>query len=179
MTPMQAKASHSGPGDPGNVGLPGQEQPSGIIGLDLPVTSGTATLIAYGRIGWPQVARMLTGAQAAWADYDGFHVGTPPQSPPPYSHLWAWTTDWLALIRVDGQEAISGVLSLQAQPASPPAEHWRQDVKFRKVRSQTWQPEEKRVGPLRPEVAGQAADLYLVAGEHPVTFVRVWPEPDR
>jgi hypothetical protein len=141
--------------------------------LDLPAADGTATLIAYGRVGWAQVASLLTGSQAAWADYDGFHVGPPPATPPPYPHLWAWTVGWLARIRIDGENAIAGILSLSAEPASAPPEQWRQTVRFRETRSQTWGPAEKRVGPLPPEIAGQAADLYLVDGVNPVTFVRI------
>lgn len=149
---------------------------SGTTCPGLPATGGTATLLAYGRIEWPQVARLVSGSRAAWADYDGFHVGAPPESPPPYSHLWAWTAHWLARIRIDGRDAIAGVLSLRAEPATPPPK-WREEVKFREVQSQTWPPAEKRIGPLRPEIAGKVADLYLVAGEHPVTFVRIRAEP--
>jgi hypothetical protein len=145
--------------------------------IDLPVTPGTATLIAYGRVPWDQVVRMLAGAQAAYADYDGFHVGDTPPAPPPYSHLWAWTSDWLARIRIDGQHAIAGVLALRGEPGNPPPEQWRHDVQFHEVQSQTWPPDEKRVGQLQPEVAGQLADLYLVTGEQPVTFVRIRHEP--
>jgi hypothetical protein len=179
VTPASASAAQPAETASGTMGVLGQEPASEAAGLDLPAAHGTATLIAYGRVAWPQVTRLLTGAQAAWADYDGFHIGTPPQSPPPYSHLWAWTADWLARIRIDNQDAITGVLSLRAQPASPLPEQWRQDVEFRQVRSQTWHPAERRVGPLRPAVAGQTADLYLITGEHPVTFVRIPPEPDR
>jgi hypothetical protein len=150
-----------------------QRVPSWHPGLDLPVTPGTATLIAYGRLAWNQATRMLAGTEAAWADYDGFHIGAPPESPPPYSHLWAWTTDWLARIRIDGQHAIAGLLILRRQPENCPPEQWRQDVQFQLVRSQTWPQAEKRVGPLALEVAGRIADLYLVTGEHAVTFVRI------
>lgn len=175
MTPASAATAQAAAGEPGAAGVPSQEPASGTTGSGLPATDDTATLLAYGRIGWPQVARLLMGSRAAWADYDGFHVGAPPASPPPYSHLWAWTADWLARIRIDGQDAIAGVLSLRAEPASPPPK-WREEVRFREVRSQTWPPGEKRAGPLRPEIAGQAADLYLLAGEHPVTFVRIRAE---
>ncbi len=180
MTAAPGSAAHvTETGNPSGAGAPSEEQSSWHPGLDLPVTPGTATLIAYGRVAWDRVARMLAGAQAAWADYDGFHVGEPPESPPPYSHLWAWTADWLARIRIDGQDVIAGVLALRGQPGDPPPEQWRQDVRFLEVQSQTWLPAEKRVGPLGPEVAGRPADLYLVTGERSVTFVRIRQEPDR
>ena len=142
-------------------------------GLDLPVTTGTATLIAYGRIPWDQTTPLLAGTQAAWADYDGFHIGAPPQSAPPYSHLWAWTEDWLARIRIDGQHTITGILALHHPPGNNQPEQWRQDVQFQLVRSQTWPPAEKRVGPLPPEVADRTADLYLLTADHPVTFIKI------
>jgi len=91
-----------------------------IAVLGLPVIDGTATLIGCGRVGWPQVTRMLAGSQAAWAGYDGFHFGTLPESALPYSHMWAWTEDRLARIRLHGRHAIAGVLSLGGPPASPP-----------------------------------------------------------
>ena len=148
-------------------------------GADLPVTPLAATLIAYGRTAWDQVSRMLTGAQAAWADYEGFHICPPPASPPPYSHLWAWTGDWLARIRIDGQHAVTGVLALNGQPGNCPPEQWRQDVQVQHVRSQTWPQAEKRVGPLTPEVADRSADLYLVTGERSIAFVMIRQASDR
>jgi len=179
MTAAPGSTAHlAGTGPPGGAAAPDQQQVPWHPGLDLPVTPGTATLIAYGRVTWDQITRMLAGAQAAWADYDGFHIGAPPGSPPPYSHLWAWTPDWLARIRIDSQHAIAAVLALHGQPGNPPPEQWRQDVQFHQVQSQTWPPAEKRVGPLPPDVAGQPADLYLVPGERSVTFVRIRQEPD-
>lgn len=179
MTPTFADAPQPAGNEPGRAAEPGPGPAPETAVLAVPSTQDAAILIAYGRVSWPQVARILAGSEAAWADYDGFHIGAPPTSPPPYTHLWAWTTDWLARIRIDGQNAIAGVLSLRAQPANPPPEQWRQNVTFRHARSQTWLPTEKRVGPLRPEITGKTADLYLVTGEHPVTFVRVQPKPGR
>lgn len=144
-------------------------------GQDQPETEGTATLIGYGRITWADACLLLTGTEAAWADYEGFHIGPPPQAPPPYSHLWAWTGQWLARLRIDGREVIAGVLALTAAPASGPPGRDPLAVSFSQVRSQTWPPAEKRVGPLLPGVPGRTADLYQVAGAHPVTFVRVHP----
>jgi hypothetical protein len=152
---------------------PASPNAADITETGLPITPGTATLIAYGRITWDQAVRMLTGAQAAWADYHGFHIGTAPDIPPPYSHLWAWTTDWLARIRIDNQHAIPAILTLTGHPATCPPEQWRQEVQYHQTPSQTWPPAEKRVGPLSPDIAGQPADLYTITGEHPVTFVRI------
>lgn len=142
-------------------------------GLDLPVTPDTGTLVAYGRIRWDEVPPMLTGSQAAWADYDGFHIGAPPGSPPPYSHLWAWTPQWLARIRIDGEHAITGVLALRGAPEIAPPERWRRLVEYQHVESRTWPRTEKRVGPVPADVAGQATSLYLIGGQHPVTFISV------
>ena len=120
---------------------------------------------------------MLAGAQAARADYDGFRIGAPPETPPPYSHLWAWTA---AGSRASGSTASTPSPESWRYAASPATSRpsSRQEVQFHQVRSQTWPPAEKRVGPLGPEVAGRLAELYLVLGERPVTFVRIRQEPD-
>lgn len=146
-----------------------------IAVLGLPATDGTGALIGCGRVGWPRVTRMLTGSQAAWAGCDGFRFGTPPESAPRYSHMRAWAEDWLARIRLDGRRVVAGVLSLGGRPAGLPPGQWRGEAGFREVRSQAWPSAGKRVGPLRPEVAGWPADLCLVTGGQPVTFVRIRP----
>ena len=80
--------------------------------------TGTAELAGYGRITWDAFRGLLGGAQAAWASYDGFHIGTAPAEPPPYSHLWAWTDQWLHRARIEGDHVIVGALILQARPAN-------------------------------------------------------------
>jgi hypothetical protein len=144
-------------------------------GQDQLELEGTATLIGYGRISWADARLLLTGAEAAWADYEGFHIGPPPQTPPPYSHLWAWTGQWLARLRIDDQTAIVGVLALTAAPASGPPGRDPLPVSFSRSSSSTWPSNEKRVGPLLAGVHGRTADLYQVTGEYPITFVRVRP----
>jgi hypothetical protein len=142
-----------------------------LAGPDLPADTGTADLIGYGRVSWDQLTSMLTGAQAAWADYNGFHIGAPPAAPPPYSHLWAWTATWLARARIDAGTAIVGVLALHGTPRPAPPVSTTEPVHFQIARATTWQPNEKRVGELAPHIAGRPIDIYVIPGEHPVTFV--------
>lgn len=142
-------------------------------GPNLPAAVRTGELLGYGRVSWDQLTAMLNGVQAAWADYDGFHIGTPPASPPPYTHLWAWTNDWLARARIEGDFAIVGVLALNGRPPAAPAVKLTEPVRYQVTRARTWPQDEKRVGELPTEVAGRPIDLYLIPGEHPATFVAV------
>jgi hypothetical protein len=140
-------------------------------GPDLPVVAGSAELLGYGRVSWDQLIRLLGGAQAAWADYDGFHIGPPPAGPPPYSHLWAWTDEWLARARIDGDTAIVGVLAIAGKPQDGPTAKPPETVHFQVVRATTWMQNEKRVGELTADLADRRMDVYLIPGEHPITFV--------
>ena len=145
-----------------------------------PVT-GVATLHGYGRIAWHEVIAALPGASVAWADYDGFHVGDVPTASPPYSHLWAWTNQWLLRARIEGDHAI--VATLRPTPTgaaiTAPVAHWpvllTEEVRYTHLETRTWPTGEQRVGPLGPDVAARPADLYHLSGEHPVTFIRLRP----
>ena len=139
----------------------------------LPTTGGTGELIGYGRVSWHQLAVMLTGSHAAWADYNGFHVGPPPDGPPPYTHLWAWTAGWLARARLDGDTAIVSVLALTGEPQSTPPVQLREAVPFQRTQAKTWPADEKRVGEQAEEVASRTVDVYLIPGQRPITFVAV------
>ncbi|HVB41444.1 MAG TPA: hypothetical protein VNF47_01900, partial [Streptosporangiaceae bacterium] len=133
--------------------------------------SGTADLVGYGRLEWSELARILGGAQTAWAGYDGFHIGHAPSAAPPYSHLWAWTDQWLIRARIDGDQAIVGALILAAAPAGAPARLMTENVRYERATARTWDADEKRVGPMAPAQAGRPVDVFLVSGAHPVTFV--------
>jgi hypothetical protein len=146
-----------------------------LSGPDLPAVTGTADLLGYGRVRWDQLTRMLSDAQAAWADYNGFHIGAPPATPPPYSHLWAWTDAWLARARIDADTAIVGVLALNGRPQPAPPVTTTETVHFQIAHATTWQQNEKRVGELAAHMAGRPMDIYLIPGEHPVTFVTTRP----
>lgn len=147
------------------IDIPSQAAP------DLPAQTGTADLIGYGRITWDQLATILGGAQAAWADYSGFHIGPLPSTPPPYSHLWAWTGQWLARVRIDNGTAIAGILALDGEPHPALPIRSRESVHFQRVKAGTWPRNERRVGPLPGGVADRTMDMYLIPGHHPITFV--------
>ncbi|WP_432902537.1 hypothetical protein ACQP1S_02605 [Micromonospora matsumotoense] len=140
-------------------------------------TSATASgvLHSHGRIPWQHLAAALAEADGtAWADYDGFHIGAPPASPPPYTHLWAWTTDWLLRARLDDDTAIVGVLHLgSATPRLDPPPIAAEPITYTIHHARTWPAQEKRVGPLDHTVTDRRTDLYQTAGTHPITFVRI------
>lgn len=138
-----------------------------------PATIIPATFTSYGRVPWAALTQALRGATAAWADYDGFHIGEAPVAAPPYTHVWAWADDWLLRARIDGEQAIVATLHLTGRapvdidpgaPASP--------VKVTRYLSRTWPSDEQRVGPLAEEVTGRLVELYQLDGTHPITFVR-------
>jgi hypothetical protein len=145
--------------------------------LQLPVEAATAELAGYGRMPWSRLTAMLANTEAAWADYDGFHIGPPPPGPPPYSHLWAWTGPWLARARIDGDAAILGVLALTGEPGNAPPAIFRETVRYQRARATNWPTTENRAGPLPEAAAGREMAIYLIPGEHPVTFVSTIPYP--
>jgi hypothetical protein len=133
--------------------------------------TGTAELIGYGRLRWDELTSMIGDAPAAWADYDGFHIGLACEEPPPYSHLWAWTAQWLIRARIEGDTAVVGALILASPPAGAPPALMREQVTYERAAARTWPVQERRVGRLAPDVADRNVEIFLVAGERPVTFV--------
>lgn len=152
------------------------QDPAEAAGSAVPADGGVADLIGYGRLPWDQLRTLIRDSPAAWADYDGFHISpAPPDDPPPYSHLWAWTNRWLIRARIEGTTAITGALILTAEPPSGPPAALRKKVTYQLVIAENWASAERRVGPLDPAVAGRRVTLYLISGTHPVTFVAVNP----
>jgi hypothetical protein len=133
--------------------------------------AGTADLIGYGRLTWDQLLATVGSAQAAWADYEGFHINQAPPEPPPYTHLWAWTSQWLIRARIDGDTAVTAALVLTAPPQAAPAAKLHQQVSYQRAQTETWRQGEQRVGPLESGIAGRPVVLYLIAGTRPITFV--------
>ena len=145
-------------------------------GSAFPADVGVADLIGYGRLSWDQLRTLTRDSPAAWADYDGFHISpAPPEDPPPYSHLWAWTDRWLIRARIEGTTAITGALILTAEPPSGPPAALREKVTYQRVMAENWPSTEGRVGPLDPGVAGRPVALYLIVGTRPITFVAMNP----
>lgn len=134
-------------------------------------TREAGTLHGYGRLPWTDLVSALHGTTTAWADYNGFHIGPAPQQPPPYTHLWAWSKGWLLRARIDGAQAIVAVLQSGVETPAGLTPMMSQPVRYTPRRAHTWPGGEKRVGPLRAEVADRAVDLYEVDGESPITFV--------
>jgi hypothetical protein len=133
--------------------------------------SGAADLVGYGRLTWPQLLDVLGGASAAWADYAGFHIRPAPPEPPPYTHIWAWTSRWLIRARIDGDTAITGALALTGEPAAALEAVLREPVTYQRVQAGTWPASDKRIGPLDTTIADRPVTLYLIAGPAPVTFI--------
>lgn len=152
--------------------------------------TGTTTLYGYGRLPWADLCTAVDGCTAAWADYDGFHIAHLPRQAPPYTHVWAWSSDWLLRARIDAGHAVVAVL--QTGDATPVGMTSRASWQVRFIRrdAHTWSSGEKRVGRLAPEVVSRGVELWQIDGElpddttgsddgyahevvRPVTFVRV------
>ena len=87
------------------------------------------------RAEWSQVRdEELLGLTCLWQDLDGFHVEPTPSAPPLTSILWAWGTDRLARVRLDGTTAFVAIC-----PADTPG-----------VRAIGWDPNDGRVHAFRP-----------------------------
>ncbi len=84
------------------------------------------TLHGWGTLPWEQIVEILGDAEAAWADYEGFHIGRCPMEVPPYSHLWAWSPKWRFRIRIDGDSGVVAALGDAAAPPGAPTLHTRE-----------------------------------------------------
>jgi hypothetical protein len=63
----------------------------------------TAWLRSHDAPTWPDVAARLAGATCAWADLDGWHVGTAPDTEPVgTTHIWAWEPSRQLVVRLGG-----------------------------------------------------------------------------
>lgn len=127
-------------------------------------------LEALGPLPWPAIHEVLQTMTCAWADYEGFHVGTVPDEPPPYTHVWAWASDSWARVRVDGDGGIVGVLR-------PPDDARGILIEVTERTARVWSSEDLRVGPLPPEVVVPRATLLITDESLPITFVKSLGDP--
>lgn len=130
-----------------------------------------ATMVGLGRLPWGEVVEACTEMTCAWADYAGFHIGPCPDAPPPYSHLWGWSTDGQTLVRVrvDDQEGIVGLLYLGGGvPQSAPLV---ERVKTRTEPALTWPENHDQIGEQAMQGLGDAFTLVRVLSPAPITFV--------
>jgi hypothetical protein len=130
-------------------------------------TTRTAWLTAHGRRPWLRVSTLLSGCTCAWADLDGFHCGPSPVGPPLATHVWAWDTDRLLRIRLDGGDGIIAELHL-TDPGSG------ETVQVTEWQTSTWPPREGRVS-AEDQWRGRTVRSYQVSGPTPLEFVRLGP----
>ncbi len=138
------------------------------------------TLVGWGTTDWPDLVAACAGMEAAWSDYEGFHVGALPTTQPPCSHLWAWSTDGSRLMRArpDGTRVVVGWL-LQSPDQTLADKAALVDTVLVTTRPmRQWAPEDKRVtlrGTAPRTITWQEVDVETA---DPVTFVwAVHPDP--
>ncbi|SHJ67530.1 hypothetical protein SAMN02745244_03017 [Tessaracoccus bendigoensis DSM 12906] len=133
-------------------------------------------LHAFGANDWATVRRIVGDRTAAWADYDGFQIGPCPEAPPPYSHLWAWSSDGESLIRVrvDAESCVVGALSREAWPGEGAAPLESHEVEVIKRPGLPWG-EDGQIGDQSGEILGRVESILLheTLTPSPVTFVSV------
>lgn len=119
-----------------------------------------------GEIAWEEFYPSTEGLTCAWADYKGFHMGTCPQTAPPYSHIWGWNEDGSELLRgrIDAGHITAGRLLITGNGE-------KVDCVIRDII--TWKPGHER---LKVRFYGRDAwpeqmTAVEVLGEQPVTFI--------
>ena len=114
------------------------------------IDSQPIDLIGFGRLTCDQLLAVIGDAQAAWADYEGFHIGPAPIGPPPYGHLWAWTSRCLIRARIDSSTVITGALVLTSEPQTWPAAKLREQVTCQRVLAEPGQSASNVSAPWTP-----------------------------
>lgn len=80
-------------------------------------------LVPLGRQPWATLRQQIpAGAQCAWADIDGFHIGDAPSELAGVTHLWVAADKAGWRLRVDGSTVIGAKLEL-AEGAGDPSIH--------------------------------------------------------
>jgi hypothetical protein len=110
----------------------------------------------------------------AWADYTGFHLGPCPDSPPPYTHLWAWDEAGSQLVRarIDVDEAIVGALVTSDHPLSSVSQPLPEPVAVRHDSLLTWPPGHERIADQPSGILDRDVQAITVLSPVPITFIR-------
>lgn len=133
----------------------------------------TWELHGWGRQPWSTLVRIATNLTCAWADYGGFHVGPCPTSAPPYTHLWGWSKDGTVLLRarIDGEEAIIGVLASEVLDARLPKPSLSEAATVEETPARAWPDHHGRIAAQEPGVLSPTLKLVTALGPQPVSFV--------
>jgi hypothetical protein len=132
----------------------------------------TWTLHGFGSLPWAEVQAVCAGMTCAWADYDGFQEGDCPTQRPPYSHVWGWSPGRFVRVRVDGEQGVVGLLTVNQAPAAP-AHLGGSAATSGGTGRMAAEPVEVNVVTATNATAGVAAGTVLlrVIGPMPLTFV--------
>jgi len=126
-------------------------------------------LRGHGRLPWAQTVSVLKGLNCAWADLDGWHQNEPaPTDVPTATHLWAWSDQQWARVRIDGDETIVATLSNDKEnPASPNAVQVDVEIAI----GTAWGQDEQRLPSKSRDLGAFRPVLLDVLGQSHCTFV--------
>ena len=127
----------------------------------------TYRLAGHGFLPWDAVLELLDGMTCAWADFRGFHVGSPPPQRPASTHLWGWSEGRWARLRVDGGGG-SVVALLSSRPDAS-----GDQVEIAERTTTTWAGGDQRVGALPEALTEQPVRLLSTVEPMPLTFVEM------
>lgn len=127
----------------------------------------------WGEVTWSKVREVIGNNTCAWADYDGFHIGECPNTIPPYSHLWAWSSDLSCLfrVRIDGERIILGTLTSDTTFSFGPEVKKLESVEVLRYEGTPWG-KDNRVRQPSPNIDGTIY-LHETIQLAPVTFVGI------
>lgn len=129
------------------------------------------TLVGLGNVTWQLVHDVCAELTCAWADYGGFHIGECPISAPPYSHLWAWSSDGdtAVRVRIDAGRPIVGLLLVGGQPV-PRDAVLAEDVTIYGGVVRAWPTNDRSIGKQGTGVLTDMRTLDVI-GQVPLRFI--------
>jgi len=128
----------------------------------------TASLEALQFAAWVDVTSALDGLTCAWTDIDGWHIAPLPNDEPiGATHIWGWSTERCAMIRLGGDVPIGSMLYLAPDAVTAAA---GLSVEIETTTALSWVSGDKGVtiGDDQPSF-----EVIAVKGLMPLWFVRV------